>query len=235
MSNSNVSSLWQPTGSSSNVRQAKKESLLSRAKPVATQTKPAIDLQDMQNKHNSTEERRKPPGLLSRLGLDTVESEQKDNDVAVATDNLKIDVPKIDMPVTEAAVSGDSAKSAFSETWICEAVNSIINDTQHIKEAISALREIEPDKADAIVSVVRAREGTNWQALLFLWDVYSNIKPIPVNPNLREILPHLDLSKVLELLPEDEVADILRELIGLSKKSDKKQSMVKPLQYNISS
>ena len=94
--------------------------------------------------------------------------------------------------------------------------NKIKHFISDLEDAVSALSEIELDKSEAILSVVRAREKTNWKALLFLLDVYSN-KPVSENSKLMETLSHQDLNKVFEHLPEEEVGNFLRKLVGLNK------------------
>ena len=76
--------------------------------------------------------------------------------------------------------------------YVLERIDKIVNDTAHIREAITAVKEMEINggisgdeaRGNAISTAVQARETTNQQALRLYEKMYDDLKP--KNKSLQE-------------------------------------------------
>ena len=112
------------------------------------------------------------------------------------------------------------AKVGISLEWVCAKIDAIVRDTAHIKDALSALREMKDGgistQAESMGIVVKAREETNRQTLKLLEKMYDDLRPARIDGG--RVLEKLDISHAIECMESEDVGAFLRELVGVLKK-----------------
>ena len=144
------------------------------------------------------------------------------------SNDLHID-DKIINDLFETAVNENEQKSTgyipkLTMEYVLSRIDAIVNDTEHIHEAIKAIKEI-PDlkltdglmnfggdyagqaKAEAISNTIQSRETTNQQLIRLFEKMYDDLKPKEAS---EEIFKFQNLVDSLSKFPTEESVNILR-------------------------
>ena len=130
-------------------------------------------------------------------------------------------------PRPQVSKEAKETSAEMSLAWVMAKMDTIINDTAHITDTLSALRDMPhteahdyagANKAEAMGKVVQAREETNRQTLRFLEKMYEDLKPRKANPvsMIKEMGAHMDVEEMINMLPPADKVAMMREIMGLA-------------------
>ena len=109
-------------------------------------------------------------------------------------------------------------ESAITLEWICERIDSVIKDNEHIKEALAGFKN-HGDISGSLGILVNAREETNRQTLRLLEKMYNDLTAKSSVANSTEaspsgLLKDFDINHAIELMDSDDIADFLSNILS---------------------
>lgn len=102
--------------------------------------------------------------------------------------------------------------------WVMSKMETILNDNNHITDSLAKISQINPSngpdcQAEAIASIITAREATNQQMLRLLEHIYNDLTPKA--PNTVELMIS-SLASLASQMNSEDVAEIVKSIVDKS-------------------